>query len=138
MAVRRPKSKNPLSPLDVLNVSGPKKEKAPKAATAPKAAKEPKAPKTPVVTLDYPTPGERVRPGHYAVRVAAKPEVAVEVSVDGGPWQPCREAVGYYWFDWTPSEAGEHTLVARAKNGGPRYAKTEERSVVVVETPSSN
>lgn len=137
MAVRRPKPKNPLSPLEVLNVSGPKKEKAPKAAKPPKAAKAPKAPKAPAVTLDYPLPGEQVRPGHYAVRVAAKPEVSVEVSVDGGPWQPCREAVGFYWFDWTPSEAGPHTLVARAKNGSPRFAKSEERAVVVVE-PSSN
>lgn len=138
MAVRKKKSeKPPLSPLDVLNVAGPKKATRSTSlrATAPKAAKTPKAP---AVLLEYPQAGERVLPGHYAVRVAAKPEVAVEVSVDGGPWQPCREAVGYYWFDWTPSEAGEHTLVARAKNGGPRYAKTEERSVVVVETPSSN
>lgn len=132
MAGRRTKSANPpLSPLDVLNVTGPKKTKAPKAKAAPKPAK------APAVMLEYPQTGETVRPGHYAVRIAAKPEVCVEVSVDGGPWQPCREAVGYYWYDWTPTEVGEHTLVARAKNGGPRFAKSEERSVVV-ETPSAN
>ena len=138
MAVRKKKSeKPPLSPLDVLNVAGPKKTRAPRAA-APKALKTPKAAKSPAVLLDYPQAGEAVRPGHYAVRVAAKPEVRVEVSVDGAPFQPCREAVGYYWFDWTPATPGEHTLVARAKNGGPRYAVSEERTVLVVETPSDN
>ena len=138
MAVRKKKSeKPPLSPLDVLNVTGPKKARAPRAA-APKALKTPKAAKSPAVLLDYPQAGEAVRPGHYAVRIAAKPEVAVEVSVDGAPWQPCRAAVGYYWFDWTPTAPGEHTLVARSKNGGPRYSVSEERTVLVVETPSAN
>ena len=138
MAVRKKKSeKPPLSPLDVLNVAGPKKAKAPKAAK-PASAQSPKAPKAPAVLLDYPRAGETVLPGHYAVRVAAKPEVTVEVSVDGAPWQPCREAVGFYWFDWTPATPGEHTLVARAKNGGPRYSVSEERTVLVVETPSDN
>ena len=140
MAAPRKKSEKPqLSPLDVLNVSGPKKAKAAKAPKALKAAKAPKAsPKaapTPAVQLDYPQPGEAVAPGHYAVRVAAAPEVVVEVAVDGGPWQPCREAVGYYWFDWTPT-LGDHTLVARAKNGGPRWGRSDERAVFVRENPA--
>lgn len=137
----RKKSEKPaLSPLDVLNVSGPKKAKAPKAVKAAKAPKAPKAVKAaaPAVSLDYPQAGEQVLLGHYAVRVAAKPDVAVEVAVDGGPWQACREAVGYYWFDWSPAAPGEHTLVARAKNGGPRFGKSDEVSVVVVETPAAN
>ena len=137
MAARRKKTETTaLSPLDVLNVTGPKKARAPKAAKAPKAA--PKAAKAPAVVLEYPQAGEAVRTGHYAVRIAAKPEALVELSVDGGPWQPCREAVGYFWFDWTPSEAGRHTLVARSKNGGPRASTSEERTVVVVETPSAD
>lgn len=127
MAVRRKKSEKPrLSPLEVLNVSGPKKAK-----------KAPAAKAGPAVLLDYPQAGETVRPGHYAVRVAAKPELTVEVCVDGGPWQACRESVGYYWYDWAPTP-GSHTVVARAKNGGPRWTKSDERSIVVVETPSSN
>ena len=146
MPVRKKKSeKPPLSPLDVLNVTGPKKTRAPRAA-APKALKAPKAPTrstslratSPAVLLEYPQAGEAVRTGHYAVRIAAKPEVSVEVSVDGAAWQPCREAVGYYWFDWVPAAPGEHTLVARAKNGSPRVAVSEERTVLVVETPSAN
>lgn len=130
----RKKSEKPaLSPLDVLNVAGPKKAKAPKAVKKPA-----KSAKAPAVNLDYPQAGEQVLLGHYAVRVAAKPDVTVEVAVDGGPWQPCREAVGYFWFDWSPAAPGEHTLVARAKNGGPRFVKSEEISVVVVETPAAN
>jgi len=132
-APRKKPVKSPLSPLDVLNVTGPKRAKTAAPAKTKAAAK----PKAPSVLLDYPQSGERVLPGHYAVRVAAKPEVSVEVSVDGGPWQACREAVGYYWFDWSPAAPGAHTLVARAKNGGPRFSKSEERAVVV-ETPSAN
>lgn len=138
MAVRKKKSeKPPLSPLDVLNVAGPKKATRSTSLRAG-ARKAAKAPKSPAVLLDYPRAGEQVLPGHYAVRVAAKPEFTVEVSVDGATFQPCREAVGYFWFDWAPSAPGTHTLVARAKNGGPRSSKSEERTVLVVETPTAD
>lgn len=138
MAVRRSKTeKNPLSPAAVLAVAPLKP--APKAARKPRAAaKTAKTPKAPAVILDFPVQEEKIVPGHYAIRVAANPEMKVEVSIDGGEWSECRPAVGYYWYDWTPSAAGEHRIVARAKNGGPRFAKTEERVCLVVETPAVN
>lgn len=138
MAARRSKTeKNPLSPAAVLAVAPLKP--APKAARKPRAAaKGPKASKAAAVVLDFPAPEEKVAPGHYAIRVAANNEMKVEVSIDGGEWTECRPAVGYYWYDWTPATPGEHRIVARAKNGGPRFAKTEERVCLVVETPAAN
>ena len=125
MAVRRTRKteKAPLSPVEVLAVSGAKPKRAVKAAKAPKA---------PAVGLDYPREGETVSPGSYAIRIAAACDHKVEVSIDGGPWAECRQSVGYFWYDWEPSEAGEHRIVARAKNGGPRVKTSQERLCVVV------
>ncbi|MBI2362566.1 MAG: hypothetical protein HYV15_04205 [Elusimicrobia bacterium] len=137
MAVRRSKSeKNPLSPAAVLAVAPLKP--APKARKPRAAAASPKAPKAAAVVLDFPAPEEQVAPGHYAIRVAANTEMKVEVSIDGGEWQECRPAVGYFWYDWAPAASGEHRIVARAKNGGPRFAKTEERVCLVVDKPAAN
>ncbi len=131
MAGRKPAQKtNGLTPKNILAAAAPK-SLVETLEKAPKAAKAAKAPKTPEVLLDYPQAGETVAPGHYAIRVSAKPERAVEVSIDGGDWLPCREAAGFYWYDWTPSASGEARIVARAKNGGPRAKRSEERRVVV-------
>ncbi|MBI3297354.1 MAG: hypothetical protein HYZ75_04260 [Elusimicrobia bacterium] len=129
MAVRKRKTeKTQLSPVEVLAVTGAKPKKARKA---------PKAAKAPAVLLDYPQEGEAVLPGSYTIRVAAGCEHKVELSIDGGPWTECRQSVGYYWYDWNPSAPGEHRLVARAKNGGPRFMTSEER-VCLVLPPSAN
>lgn len=128
MAGRKPARKTDgLTPKNILAATAPK----PAVAALEKTPKAPKAAKAPEVSLDYPLPGETVAPGHYAIRVSAKPERKVEVSIDGGEWLPCREAVGFYWYDWAPAGAGEVTIVARAKNGGPRAKRSEERVVVV-------
>lgn len=131
MAVRRTKKteKSPLSPEAVL--AGSALAPAPKPVKEPKAAKAPKAVKAPAVLLDYPQQGETVRAGHYAIRIAAKDGLKVEVSIDGGVWTECRNAAGYYWYDWTPAAPGQHQIVARATNGGPRPKLSEERVVVV-------
>jgi hypothetical protein len=72
--------------------------------------------------VDYPQQDEKVPPGHYSFRVGA-PEAAdqVEVSVDQGPWQACRRAAGYWWFDWMDYDRGEHEVVSRARAGKGRW-----------------
>ncbi len=71
--------------------------------------------------LDYPQDGETVCATHYTIRVGA-PAAAqrVEVSVDGGPWQDCRPASGYWWHDWTGYASGTHKAVARLWTLGGR------------------
>lgn len=86
--------------------------------------------KAPPLSVDFPTEGELVFPGHYAVRVQALDAASVEIAVDGGGWNACREALGYHWFDWNPSEPGSHEIVARAQVGG-RWKKSKARACIV-------
>lgn len=91
----------------------------------------------PPLLIDFPREGEQVRPGHYAVRIAAGGARRVEVAINGGEWQACRSSVGYFWYDWRPEEPGRQELVARARSGKGRARKAEVRSCRIV-APSSN
>lgn len=84
------------------------------------------------IQIDYPREEELVIPGHYAIRITAAPQAQVEISLNGGEWLGCRNAVGYYWFDWKPSVSGEYTLEARQKVGKGRTKKSETRFFRVV------
>lgn len=122
----------------------PRKPKAakPEEAMAPKApakraprAKKQAAAKSPggvQLSIDYPQAGETVRPGHYSIRISATLPVAlVEVSVDGGTWTPCRQDAGYWWYDWTNFETGEHRLRARVPaSDGIKEARAERECQV--------
>lgn len=70
--------------------------------------------------VDYPTQDETLVSPQYTFRIAA-PESAesVDVSIDQGPWLTCRKAEGFWWYDWSGYENGEHELIARTpgKNG---------------------
>jgi hypothetical protein len=105
----------------------------PKSRRAPaRAAATATAPKTRLeVMIDFPQEGDVVRPGHYAVRVGAAGAGQVQFRVGEGPWQECRESVGYWWFDWAP-ESGPTRLSARARVGKGRWASASERACVVV------
>lgn len=96
-----------------------------------KPRKGAEANKSPVlVSIDYPQLNETVRVGHYAVRISGPAHAKVEVSINGGTWQTCRQADGYYWFDWWPNDAGEFRLAARI-NGQIEVPTAERRSKVV-------
>jgi hypothetical protein len=69
------------------------------------------------VSIDFPAEGEGVQTNHYAVRVCAPGATEVELSIDGSAWTACRSAVGFFWYDWYPKEAGAHRLAARARIG---------------------
>lgn len=84
------------------------------------------------IRIDYPREEELVIPGHYAIRITALPDAQVEISINDGEWMGCRTALGYYWFDWEPSKAGETTIVARQKIGKGRAKKSELRFCRVV------
>lgn len=80
-------------------------------------------------SVDYPQQNEVITSPEYTVRVAA-PEGArsVAVCIDQGDWLPCREAVGYWWFDWAGYGNGEHSIVARVEtaDGGKALSKDVE------------
>ena len=84
------------------------------------------------LSLDYPKQGERIESPFYTLRVTAPQGVRiVEVSIDDGEWQPCREAVGYYWFDWSGYRDGEHEVIARIATPAGRIVAAEPHQVRV-------
>ncbi|MBI3291600.1 MAG: hypothetical protein HYZ73_02155 [Elusimicrobia bacterium] len=82
----------------------------------------------PFVVLDYPREREVIRHPFYSVRVGAEGGHNVEVSVDGGTWQRCRHAVGFWWFDWPHVTPGVHTIVARLITPMGQVKKTKPRT----------
>jgi len=67
------------------------------------------------VAVDYPQQGEKITAPCYTFRVGAAgdPE-RVEISIDQGPWQPCRHSAGYWWYDWSGYAGGRYQAVAKA------------------------
>lgn len=52
--------------------------------------------------LDYPQQGEKITAPHYTFRIGTVGDIArVEISLNDGPWQACRNAAGYWWYDWS-------------------------------------
>jgi hypothetical protein len=78
------------------------------------------------ISIDYPQENDKINLGHYAVRITSQGEGKVEISVNGKDWQHCRLSIGYYWFDWWPTESGTHELVARSQ---PQKGKPKRSSV---------
>jgi hypothetical protein len=78
--------------------------------------------------LDFPKEGEQVDSTEYTLRIDA-PESAqfVEVSINQGPWQPCRRASGYWWHDWTGFGSGSYQARARMHNPEGRVMTTLAR-----------
>lgn len=79
-------------------------------------------------TVDFPASGETVLPGHYAVRISTQLENDVEINVGGKEWFACRESLGFFWFDWWPSNPGPVTLSVRVKTGKGKWKNAAERA----------
>ena len=82
--------------------------------------------------IDFPTEGETIRPGHYAIRVGAPGATEVQVSVNSNDWQSCRTGTGYHWYDWTPTKSGKCKIIARARANGSDWTKSNIRTCTVV------
>lgn len=80
------------------------------------------------VGIDYPQPGERIGTGPYTFRLTA-PEDAKEVrlSIDDGPWQPCRKEDGRWWFDWSSEAQGDHIAVCRVIEADGSFMVSQPR-----------
>lgn len=76
------------------------------------------------VGIDYPQQNETVTSPDYVIRVAAPMGASeVEISLNQGPWQACRAAAGYWWFDWSGYSNGEHEVVARCQDASGRLLR---------------
>lgn len=108
MAVK--KAKKVAAAVTSASVVTEVKKAAPKAkAVVVKAAVDPKS----YLVIDHPAQGEIISGLHYAIRIGASDNGSVEISFDGGEWQPCRASAGYWWFDWGYFTAGSHKIAAR-------------------------
>lgn len=84
------------------------------------------------VTVDYPQQDEVIASADYAIRVGAPGGASqVEISLNQGPWQPCREAAGYWWYDWSGYSNGEHEVVARCLDSSGRLLRGEPHEFFV-------
>lgn len=92
-----------------------------------------RAPIERAVFVDFPREGDSVPLGHYAIRVGAPADGTVEVTLDGKAWNVCRNAVGYYWYDWRPEKAGRAAIVARFKGPAGKGQRSLPRHCIVVE-----
>ena len=79
------------------------------------------------VVVDYPKNLESVTTRQYSVRIGASDCTGVDISVNDQPWQPCRHAVGYWWFDWNNFQPGTHQLVARMHKRNGEYLISKRR-----------
>ncbi len=83
------------------------------------------------VGVDFPQVGEILTSPHYVVRISTSATEGVSVSIDGKEWQPCRESVGFWWYDWSGFSAGVHTVVARI-SVGKRIMKSKPRTFTAI------
>jgi hypothetical protein len=83
------------------------------------------------IGIDYPQVGEILTSNEYTLRLSTSATEGVEISIDGKEWQPCRECVGFWWYDWTGFGAGAHTVVARI-SVGKRTMKSKPRSFTAI------
>ncbi len=67
------------------------------------------------IMIDYPKVNERILSPAYTFRIGSKVEGPVEISINDGPWNACRAAEGYWWFDWRCDKAGKYKAVARVR-----------------------
>ena len=82
---------------------------------------------TEYVVVDHPKNLETITARNYSVRIGTSDCTGVDISVNDQPWQPCRHAVGYWWFDWTNYQPGTHQLVARMHKRNGEYLISKRR-----------
>lgn len=85
-----------------------------------------------MLAVDFPRQGERITTPQYTLRLSAPEDVAgMDISIDQGDWQPCRKSVGYWWYDWSGYENGEHEIVARVQTGNGKDISCEPHEFFV-------
>jgi hypothetical protein len=80
------------------------------------------------VRVAYPAKNETVSHPSYTLQVSAgEPAASVEVLIDEGSWQPCREALGLWWYDWSGYHASQHKVTARLCRADGTSELSEQR-----------
>jgi hypothetical protein len=104
---------------------------AKKPAVNKKTASKSKAKKT--VYIDFPKANSQVYCGHYCFRLGSLPSADwVRISINGGAWHDCRNANGYWWFDWWNFETGKFFANAIAIIDGEEVKSSTRKFKVIL------
>lgn len=106
--------------------------KKPAVKVVKKEVKETAEKTSKAICIDYPVNNETVYCGHYCFRLGGTANNIewMRVSINGGSWQDCRHANGYWWFDWWNFETGAFYAEALALVDG-KEVKTAKRKFTV-------
>ena len=85
------------------------------------------------ITVDYPQEREHIISRDYTFRIEAKGASQVEISIDDNVWQPCRQADGYWWYDWSGYMSGKHQALARIQTQNDGKQSTSQTRCFRVE-----
>ena len=95
---------------------------------AKKTKTEKKAAAEDFINIDFPTNNEEIPIGTgYTIRISASQCETVQISVNDGDWMECRNASGYWWFDWDEIEPGRYKIYARMKKTDGTEAVSKRR-----------
>ena len=67
------------------------------------------------IAIDYPQESEHITSPDYTFRIEAKRASQVEISIDNDAWRPCRQAEGYWWYDWSGYMPGKYQAAAKIR-----------------------
>ncbi|MDD5210566.1 MAG: hypothetical protein PHV36_14345 [Elusimicrobiales bacterium] len=83
--------------------------------------------------LDHPQQGEKITAPQYTFRIGTIGDIElVAISINNGPWQPCRNSSGYWWYDWAGYTAGKYQAEAKAQTKDGRVFTTGQCNFQVV------
>lgn len=86
------------------------------------------------VSIDYPVADEVIPCGYYTFRLGTISNVGwVQISINGGEWQHCRQTSGYWWFDWYVVQPGDFYVEAKVLLENGAEEKTDKRRFKVVQ-----
>lgn len=97
-----------------------------KTATVKQVTKRPRE----YIVVDFPREGEIIYNQSFCIRLGVGENTHVEISINGGPWKPCRHSVGFWWFDWSGYGSGRHTILARVVTPSGNLLKTPPRTCI--------
>jgi hypothetical protein len=87
--------------------------------------------------VEYPRQDETIDSPKYVFRIGAPVGAPrVEVSIDQGPWLACRKLAGYWWYDWSGYDDGEHEIVARTRGENERWRLSSPHEFFVSRRPT--
>ncbi len=87
---------------------------------------------TDYVVIDHPKNMETITSRHYTIRIGSGECCRTEISIDDQPWQSCRYAVGFWWYDWHSYSTGFHQAVARIHKNNGEYIISKRRRFKVI------